>query len=288
MIALVFAAGGMLVLGLRSHQPSYHGKNLREWLARLELNGDTDRQAMEAVQHIGTNALPMLVKMMRSEDSAVKRKLLLVLRQQHLVKIRIMDDTEQHLLGMVGFSALGSIGQPALPALEPLVWKSNTTRFATYALAALGDEGLRAATAGLRSTNVTVRRETAGALGGLGVIRFLTNSTPHQLDRLRSQAEIAIPALIATCDDPDEIVRARAAIALGLLGHKPDVVVPVLVKLLRDQNGWRVPSAAAKSLGRFGTNAASAIPALKEALNNTDRRVSQAADGALAAVQGKP
>src|SRR5207253_8311978 len=160
-VALALAAGGMVVMGLRPHQLSYNGKNLQEWCARRELNGDTDREAMEAVQHIGTNAIPVLVKMMRSEDSAVKRKLLLVLRQQHLVKIRIMDDTEQHLLGMVGFSVLGSIGQPALPALEPLVWKSNTARFATYALAALGDDGLRAATAGLRSTNVTVRRETA-------------------------------------------------------------------------------------------------------------------------------
>jgi len=122
-VALALAAGGMVVMVLRPHQPSYNGKNLQEWLMRLELNGDTDREAVEAVQHIGTNAIPLLVKMMRSEDSAVKRKLLLVLRQQHLVKIRIMDDTKQHLLGMVGFSVLGSIGQPALPALEPLVWK---------------------------------------------------------------------------------------------------------------------------------------------------------------------
>jgi len=133
-----------------------------------------------------------------------------------------------------------------------------------------------------------VRRETAAALGGLGVIRFLTNSTPHQLDRLRSQAEIAIPALIAACDDSDELVRARVATALGLLGQKPELAVPVLIKMLREGNGWRVPAAASRALGRFGTNAASAIPALKEALNNTDRRVSQATDGALAAVQGKP
>src|SRR5438132_11134251 len=56
-VALALAAGGMVVMGLRPHQLSYNGKNLQEWLMRLELNGDTDREAMEAVQHIGTNAI---------------------------------------------------------------------------------------------------------------------------------------------------------------------------------------------------------------------------------------
>jgi hypothetical protein len=46
-----------------------------------------------------------------------------------------------------------------------------------------------------------------------------------------------------------------------------------------------VPGAAAKSLGRFGTNAISAIPALKEALGNSDSRVSGSVKGALRAIE---
>jgi hypothetical protein len=169
--------------------------------------------------------------------------------------------------------------------LEPLIWKSNLTRSAVGAVVATGNEGLRVATTALRSTNAFVRRETAGRLGPIGIVRFRTNSTPEQLEILRSQAEIAVPPLISACGDPDELVRARAAIALGLLGQKPDLAIPILEKLLREESGWRVPSAAAKSLGRFGTNAAAAIPALKQGVEHKDSRVSGAAKDALQAIE---
>jgi HEAT repeat protein len=285
LILLALLAGAGLWLALRSHQPSYGGKNLNEWLARLTSNGEEDGEAVNAVRQIGTNAIPVLVRMMGSEDSSMKRTFIAMLRSQHLVNFHILDETEQHLRASFGFNVLGPIAHAAVPELEPLIWKPNISRFAVGALADINEDGLRAALGGLHSTNTFVRRETAGRLGALGIKRFMTDSTPDQLQLLRRQAGIALPPLIVASTDPDELVRARAVIALGLLGQKPEQVVPVLEKLLRNEKGWRVPSAAAKSLGRFGANAVTAIPALKEALKHQDSRVSGAATNALRAIE---
>ena len=282
-VAVVLVGTGLFLI-FRSQQPAYGGKNLNDWLDRLQAKGEEDQEAVLAVRQIGTNAIPFLVKMMRSEDSSLKRHLIGMLRMQRLVKINIVDDQERHLRAEIGFAVLGPIAGSAVPELEPLIWKSSITRSAVGALVSTGNEGLRVATTALRSTNAFVRRETTGRLGAIGIVRFSTNCTPEQLQILRSQAEIAVPPLIAVCADPDELVRARAAIALGLLGQKPDQAIPVLEKLLREESGWRVPAAAAKSLGRFGTNAVTAIPALKQAVEHKDSRVSGSARDALQAI----
>jgi HEAT repeat protein len=133
---------------------------------------------------------------------------------------------------------------------------------------------------------VIVRRETAGVLGSRGLVRFDTNATAEQLQKLYADSEIAIPALITACADPDEFVRTKAAIALGLLGQKPQLVIPVLVKMLaEDKSSWRVPSAAATALGRFGVDAVPAIPELQQALEHSDSRVRESAKAALQSIQ---
>src|SRR5947208_13703149 len=107
--------------------------------------------------------------MMRSEDSAMKRRFIALVQSQRLIKFRIVDETQQHVRGELGFSALGPLARSAVPELEPLVWKPRIARFAVGALVEIGDEGLRAAIPALRSTNVIVRREVTGRIGALGV-----------------------------------------------------------------------------------------------------------------------
>jgi HEAT repeat protein len=183
---------------------------------------------------------------------------------------------------MMGFVALGPAAKPATDELMRLAEETNSVRFATLALAAIGQDGVRAAVIGLRSTNVVVRREIAGVLGTRGITRFATNASPERIAALHMQAEIAVPALITACSDEDEFVRARAATALGLLGQKPELAIPVLIKSLGETNGsWRVPTAAAKALGRFGTNAIPAIRALQDALQGNDSRIRAEAETTL-------
>src|ERR1044071_8344091 len=104
-------AGAWLFLAFRSPQPSYGGRNLTEWLVRLEAKGEEDQEAVLAVRQIGTNAIPFLMKMMRSEDSRLKRHLIGMLQMQRIIKFRIMDEARRHMQGAMGFAALGPIAQ---------------------------------------------------------------------------------------------------------------------------------------------------------------------------------
>jgi HEAT repeat protein len=110
-----------------------------------------------------------------------------------------------------------------------------------------------------------------------------------------------IDALIRTLDDPDRIIRSKAAAALGRIGPpakkatprllrslsdaaavritaaealgqiqaEPRLAVPALIKALRDP--WPlVRTNAAEALARFGGEAANAIPALERATKDID------------------
>jgi len=78
---LVLAAAAAL-LGLREREPRYNGRTLSEWLARYNPAWDRDdggrttsENAAEAVKHIGTNALPWLVRWIRYEPRPWEVKL---------------------------------------------------------------------------------------------------------------------------------------------------------------------------------------------------------------------
>lgn len=79
-------------------------------------------------------------------------------------------------------------------------------------------------------------------------------------------AQAAVPALIQALTGPDDEVRPRAALALGKIHGQPEVVVPLLIKYLDDEN---MDEAAATSLGAYGALAKTAVPKL---LQSTQKR----------------
>jgi hypothetical protein len=283
------AAIGLLLYASRTHEPSFQGRKLGEWLADIE-NAHDEREAepaRNAVRQIGTNAIPYLVGMMRAEDSELKKTFITLLAKAHIFSVRIADSNRQHLLALLGFEALGSQASSAIPDLKALVNNPEAVRFAAWALVSISPNGVEAATSGLQSTNALVRRETAGVLGTPGVVRFTTNATPARMALLQAQAEFAVPPLIRALTDSDELTRARAATALGLLGQKAEIAVPALIRNLAETNGWRVPSSAAKGLRRFGTNATRALPALKAIVGHPDSRVRESATRAIEAIESQ-
>src|SRR5258705_8185703 len=66
----------------RSNEPSYQGKKLTQWLEELgdpepELQGDAElRRWHDVFHHMGTNAIPFLLKRIQAEDSALKAKVI--------------------------------------------------------------------------------------------------------------------------------------------------------------------------------------------------------------------
>jgi HEAT repeat protein len=291
-LVLALAVIGLLFYALRTNEPSFQGRALSQWLSDIE-NAKGDREAesgMNAVRQIGTNAIPYLLSMMRAEDSKLKETAITLVARLHIYKIRIANASGKHVRAWIGFQALGPQATSAIPELKALASNPEIVRFATRALVNINPTGVEAATPGLQSTNALIRRETAGTLGILGLVRFRTNASPAQLGLLQTQADIVVPPLIRALNDSDELTRARAAISLGLLGQKPEIAVPALIKNLSVTNGWRVPSSAAKALGRFGSRAASALPALKELAAHPDSRVRESVATAIQSIetQGEP
>ena len=82
-LAGIVAAVVVAVVWPREREPEYKGKRLSEWLTLWEPNyvpggglGDKNRrvEAQMAVRHIGTNALPWLLRWVRYEQPAWKGK----------------------------------------------------------------------------------------------------------------------------------------------------------------------------------------------------------------------
>src|SRR5438309_2037586 len=131
----VMLAAGFIFYAFHPTQPSFHGRNLGEWLTDLE-NARDDQEAepvARAVRHIGTNAIPVLLRMIDQEDSALKKKFLMLAQSQRFLKIRFTDATGQHVRAMLGFAALGPAAKSAVPNLEQFMSNTNKVRFAASA-----------------------------------------------------------------------------------------------------------------------------------------------------------
>ncbi len=118
-------------------------------------------------------------------------------------------------------------------------------------------------TADLKASDSSVRQKAALHFSSIG-----------------SDADPALPALIAALGDPQAAVRQAAASSLGLIQVRmrsespwrrmPEAAVPALVRLLKDPDSY-VRGDAARAVGHFGPAAKSAVSALVEILTDLER-----------------
>ena len=185
------------------------------------------------------------------------------------------------------------------PALQTFKHPSPGEQ-AAIALASFGRDAFEPLTNQLDSSNATVRRNAAWAIGEL------TNMLP-------GERASAVPRLITLLSDSDEWVRMAAAQALGelndrralegLVGRLADDkwrVRQVVVWALSEMKDARAVDAlcnvlladvraevrrgAAEALGEISS--ADALPSLKQALNDTDTSVSAKAAWAISEIEG--
>ena len=74
MLGCVAAVTLAIFIGPREHEPEYNGIPLSEWITHYYTDA-YDSQATEAIQHIGTNALPYLVRWIQYEKPRWKTSL---------------------------------------------------------------------------------------------------------------------------------------------------------------------------------------------------------------------
>ena len=185
------------------------------------------------------------------------------------------------------------------PALQTFKHPSPGEQ-AAIALASFGRRAFEPLTNQLVSSNATVRRNAAWAIGELTAM-------------LPGERSGAVPQLITLLSDSDEWVRMAAARALGELGDRRSVegliarlgddkwrvrqvvawalsemkderAVPALSSLLLSDARAEVRRGAAEALGEIAS--AEALPSLRQALNDADPGVGVKVAWAIAEIEG--
>ena len=259
-----------------TQEPAYEGKRLGEWLdegMRLAQDPYVTDQSVErvvkAVQAIGTNAIPFLLR-----DMERKEPRWLGSAKTRAYKMKLMDQTHfwswRLNRSMRGFRALGTNAAPALERLLALHdGESLASGSAGAALIALGPIAVPELEKRLHATNSVTRGRAAGTLVFFG-----------------PAAESAISSLLAMVDDTNNSARGTAVGALMGINRQPERLVPVFRSLLGDSNAI-IRVYAAGGLGRFGLSAKEAIPDLVQATNDPNPTVVNSARHALEQIESE-
>lgn len=166
----------------------------------------------------------------------------------------LLKDLE-HANEFVRYNAARSLGTTGDPAAVPgLTWalKDRNERVRSAAATGLGRLGRKA-------------EDAVPALVEVLKTKPKRDTTRVLLSKIPGMTGVALPSRAQ--DLRDQEVREQAARALGSIGDP--TTVGVLMDALADK-GWHVRRGAAWALGRLGTVAASAVPALTQALDGDD------------------
>ena len=90
---------------------------------------------------------------------------------------------------------------------------------------------------------------------------FVQMAVPVIIAQAGPAGRPAIPSLLRGAVHTNFLVRYDSIYALGCIHAEPEIVVPVLIKALNDSVPM-VRKQSASALGKYGTNAVSAVPAL--------------------------
>jgi hypothetical protein len=188
LIASVLLAVAVSAIWYRSGEPSYAGTPLSVWILYIR-SPMRAPQAVEAVQAIGTNAIPFLLEWMEYEEPNRPKDTERFLRFIPGHK-RTGDRIALGTNAAFAFSVLGPAGETAIPALTAVMAKSKSLDVrarAAEALKWIGKPAVPALIATLTNDHrtYTVRSLACTALGGIG-----TNALPAvpHLNNLLSQS----------------------------------------------------------------------------------------------------
>src|SRR5947207_1481685 len=241
-IAFVLLAAVVLAATLYTNQePSYEGKTLSDWV--VALHGRTamePEKVSEAVHHLGTNSIPLLLEWLHKEDRPTWTYRLHHFKNstiQFLVARGIIEPrgVTYHLdyrssyrsLAILAFSELGPDGQAAIPSLIQMLGDKaqNTNELSAIASAAfvilskMAPASIPALAKALSADDLQVRIMAASTLGNIG-----------------PSASEVIPILKKMMTETNIIIRMAAADILAKIGGQPADFMPVLIQCYQEAN----------------------------------------------------
>ena len=88
---MVLLTTTMVLLVLDSHEPTYQGKTVSQWLEAYHPgigSPDETKWASEAVRAIGKDAIPSLLRLLQARDSDFRLALVKLAQKQHFIKVQ--------------------------------------------------------------------------------------------------------------------------------------------------------------------------------------------------------
>ncbi len=249
-------------------QPVYQGKPLSYWVIKAgedHFNGPPEN-AIEAICAIGSNAVPFLLNWMPRPETI------------HQYGNRSSDTPDWGAVE-IAWWALGSDGKSAIPVLASIINQPERTM-----------------------DDYSVWTESAKAISYLGpdaiapMLTAVTNMQGkhevweliHNFQNLGTNGAPAVPALIHWANDPDYWVRDGVVSALGGIGQRPDLAVPVLLNALEHDSNGMVRRDAAEALGAFANDSDAVLPELTKMLKDPDWQARGGALSGLGKIRAKP
>lgn len=243
-LLLIFATA--IGLSLRNYQPEpeYQNHPLSYWLDYnpREENEADNQLRYQAIQAIGTNALPNYVALLHAKDPYPKQKLIEWL---DLIHVHVRSAGERRGLAMFGWQ----VAQLYTEMINPMVWEEfskNETPQCGFNYAGQeqncikylhGTTGERV-NAAIQMEHISLKPESIKALA-----IALKDTSPRvryfaarSLAKSCENSQPAIPALTESLQDENEFVRMTAAFALGKFGKGATNAKTALLSLLKDPN----------------------------------------------------
>jgi hypothetical protein len=243
-ILLVVMGGIILWRVVQSREPEYHGEPLSQWLIGYDPRVLIDNKAEvdDAIRHIGTNAIPTLLEMLRSKDFALKAAALKWAERKDLIWVNLAED--KNVEAARGFEVLGASAKDAVAALLEIYGQKispESLSSTTYALGCIGPAAKQAIPQllyGATNSNKDLRWATVWSLG-----------------QMHSQPELAVPALIRALNDTDPLIRYEAANGLSAFGTNASAAIPALIESYKNPSK-RISKTAAMALKAIDSEAA--------------------------------
>jgi HEAT repeat protein len=170
---------------------------------------------------------------------------------------------------------------PAVVSSNGVMPPSEIRRAQIYnRLLALHPESVGVLVQALRDPDVEFRRNITLALGVLSGGWWSFDG-----ERRKADISIALPTLITTLDDPDSLVRAWAAQAIGNIGPGAATAVTALIGLL-ETGDEAARNSACIALRGIGPDARPALTALRGAMSDPSADVRGFAERAIKSIEG--
>lgn len=246
-------------------EPVYQGIPLSSWVdkvGQIERYNGAPEDAVAAIRAIGSNAVPFLLEWMPQP-------------QAHRPPEGFPNSSDIE----IAWWALGERGKSAIPQLARNISRLGKSMddYSVWTVSAK-------AISYLGSDAITPMLTAATNLQGRHEVWELL----HNFQNLGTNGAPAVPAIIGWINDPDYFVRAGVVSALGGIGMRPDLAVPVLLNTLAHDTDSMVRRDAATALGSFANDSETILPTLTKTLKDPDWEARGGALSGLGKIQSKP